>query len=177
VVSDPKTSVLQDLLQPLHGPCRLCAVTTGLMLLVGCAGIYLPLSTWIDDTARSLQRERTRQDLCCQVECLRAQVDKFAARLPQKTDTNEWVEYLLGGLRKFPLHLVTLDCGAARRIGPYEGVVFRMELEGAFRDLDAFLHWVETNQRLFRVESAKIVPARSGANRVTAQMALMGLKG
>jgi hypothetical protein len=171
-----KKAALQGLLEPLYSSGRLRAASTGLMLLVGYAGIYMPLSARIDETARRLNNERKRQDLCCQVECLRAQVDKFAARLPGKTDTNEWVQYLLGGIRKFPLHMLALDSGVTQRVGPYEGVVFQVEVEGAFRDLDLFLHWLETNQRLFRVDSVKIVPARGGENRVMMQLAVLGLK-
>jgi type II secretory pathway component PulM len=172
----PRKAALQGLLEPLHSAARLRAVSTGLMLLVGYAGIYLPLSARIDETARNLNNERKRQDLCCQVEGLRAQVDKFAARLPEKTDTNEWVQYLLSGIRRFPLHMLALDSGVPQRIGPYKAVVFHVELEGAFRDLDAFLHWLETNQRLFRVDAAKIVPVRGSENRVTMQLTLSGLK-
>ena len=171
----PRKAARQGLLEPLRSPGRLRVVSTALMLLVGYAGIYLPLSGQIDETTRNLNNERKREDLCCQVECLRAQVDKFAARVPEKADTNQWAQYLLGGIRQFPLHLLALDAGAALRVGPYQGVVFRVELEGAFRDLDSFLHWLETNQRLFRVDSAKIVPARGGENRVMMQLTLLGL--
>lgn len=172
-----KNAAWHSLLEPLRSPGRLRTVVTGLMLLLGYAGIYLPLSTRIDETARQLNNERKRQDLCCQVEYLRAQVDKFSARLPGKTDTNEWAQYLLGGIRRFPLHLVAMDSGAAQRAGPYECVAFRVEVEGAFRDLDSFLHWLETNPRLFRVDSAKIVPARGGENWVMMQLTVLGLKG
>jgi hypothetical protein len=175
--SSPETASRQSLLEPLRSAGRLRAVSTGLMLLVGYAGIYLPLSARIDETVRNLKNERKRQDLCCEVECLRAQVETFAARLPQKTDTNEWVQYLLGGVRKLPLHLLALDSGTPQRVGPYESVVFHVELEGAYRDLDAFLYWLETNQRMFRVDLAKIVPARDGKGRVVMQLTLSGLKG
>lgn len=167
----------RQLLERLHDPFRLRVLVTGLMLVVGYAGIYMPLSSRIDDTTRKLSQERRRQELADQIDTLRAQVSKFQARLPDNTDTNEWVEYVLEGIRKFPLKLNTLDSDSPRRVGPYEAMVLRIDLEGEFHDLDAFLHWLETNQRLFRVDSAKIAPARQASGELTMQLTLLGVKG
>ncbi len=174
--SDKKTA-LGALLEQLRSPARLRLIVAGVMLATGYLAIYMPLSARIDETSRALNKERKRQELSQQVEYLRAQVQKFRARLPEKTDSNEWVQYVLEGIRKYPLRMLALDSGVPQRVGPYEAIVLHVEIEGGFRDLDGFLHWVETNQRLFRIDAARIVPARGEENRLVVQLTLMGLKG
>jgi Tfp pilus assembly protein PilO len=174
--TDKKTA-FRALMELKERPNALRTLLTGLMLLVGYLGVYTPLSARIDETTLQLDKERKRQELCSQVECLRAQVDRFRSRLPGKTDSNEWVQYVLGGIRKLPLKMLALNSGVPQRLGPYEAVVLKLELEGGFRDLDAFLHWVETNQRLFRVDALKIAPGRGDDSRLVMQMTLLGLGG
>ena len=168
---------LKRLLEQLHDPVRLRMVTTGLMLLVGYVGIYMPLSSRIDQTTRKLERESKRQETANEVEFLRAQVEKFQDRLPEDTDTNEWVQYVLGGIREFPLKLVALDSDSPRRCGPYDAVVLHVNLEGAFHDLDALFHWLEANERLFRVDSAVIAPASDRSDKLALRLTLLGVKG
>lgn len=168
---------LTKLRQRLHDPRQLRMIVTGLMVAVGYAGICLPLGGRIEETARKLAREQKRKELAADIEQLRTQVDTLEARLPKDTDANEWVQYLLHGVRQFPLKLTALDSDSPERVGPYEAVVLHLELEGAFGDLDSFLHWVESNQRLFRVETARIAPARQSSDSLTMQLTLLGLKG
>jgi len=111
------------------------------------------------------------------VECLRAQVEKFQNRLPQGTDTNEWINYVLCGTRRFPLKLIHLDTDPSRRVGPYEMVVLHVKLEGRHADLDSFLHWLESNERLFRVESVDVSSARCQEGRLAMQLTVLGMKG
>lgn len=165
------------LLEQLHDPVRLRVLVTGLMLLVGYVGIYMPLSGRIEETTRKLNQQHKRHALAHDIGHLRAEVDKFQPRLPKKTDTNQWVQYLLDGIRKLPLKLITLDPDSPGRVGPYEAVVLHMKLEGGFHDLDAFLHWLEANQRLFRVDSAKIAPARGENGGLVLQLTVLGMKG
>ena len=69
------------------------------------------------------------------------------------------MQYLLGGIRRFPLRLTALDCDPPRDVGPYKAVVLRVDLEGAFFDMDALLRWLESNPRLFRIDSLRISPS------------------
>ena len=41
--------------------------------------------------------------------------------------------------------MVMLDTEAAKDVGPYKAIVVKMQVEGTFHDIDAFLRWVETN--------------------------------
>jgi Tfp pilus assembly protein PilO len=167
---------LTKLRERLHDPRQLRMIVTGLMLAVGYVGIGLPLSSRIEEATRKLAREQKREELAADVERLRTQVANLEARLPKDTDANEWVQYVLHGVRKFPLRLTALDSDSPQRVGPYEAVVLHLELQGAFGDLDSFLHWVESNQRLFRVETARITPAREKSERLVMQLTLLGLK-
>lgn len=164
------------LLEQLHDPLRLRVLVTGIMLAVGYAGIYMPLSGRIEETTRKLNREHKRLALCNEIEQLRAEVAKFQARLPENTDSNEWMQYVLGGVRQFPAKLINLDLGDPQRVGPYSAVVFHIELEGGFQELDVFLQWLESNPRIFRVDSAKIIPARRDEGLVM-QLTVLGMKG
>ena len=167
----------RKLLEQLHDPLRLRVFVTGIMLVVGYAGIYTPLSGRIEETTRKLNKAHKRHALGHDVEHLRAAVDKFHARLPEKTDSNEWLQYVLGGIRMFPNNLITLDLDDPQTVGPYRAVVFHIELAGEFNELDAFLHWLEANQRLFRVDSAKIAPARRQGGGLVLQLTVLGMKG
>jgi Tfp pilus assembly protein PilO len=168
---------LNKLLQRLRDPVRLRVFITGLALAVGYVAIYMPFNGHIEETTRKLNHERKRNNLADEIEQLRAQVESFQARLPEETDTNEWMQYVLGAIRETPLRLASLDSDDPQRVGPYEAVVLQLELEGAFEDLDSFLYWVESNERLFRVDSARIAPPRDENGKLSMQLTLLGLKG
>jgi len=130
---DKKGNVKGRLLEELQHPTRLRVALTCAVLLTGYAGVYLPLSSEIDDTARRLAAEQKRLDLARDVERLREQCRAFKGRLPAKADSNEWVQYVIAGIRRFPVKLVLLDPEAPREVGPYKVVVLRVELEGGVR--------------------------------------------
>ena len=137
----------------------------------------MPLSGEIEETSRKLASEKKRLDLARDIEHLRAQHKTIKHRLPEKSDTNEWVQYVLGGVRRFPLKLVTLDSDPLRHVGPYKAVVLRIELEGQFPDMNGFLGWLETNERLFRADSVRIQPHRSGNGTLVMQLTVLGVMG
>ena len=139
--------------------------------------IYLPLRDGIEDTRHKLSGERKRLNLARDIEHLRNQYQNFKHRLPEKSDPNEWVQYVLGGVRRFPLKLTTLDSDPLRDVGPYQAVVLRIELEGSFPDLHGFLGWLETNERLFRVDAVKIQPHRTGNGTLVMQLTVLGVLG
>ena len=176
-VIDKKAQVKAKLLERLQDPTQLRAVVTGVVLVIGYVGIYMPLSGGMESTDRQLAQEQKRLELACDVEHLRAQFDSFKDRLPKQRDPNEWVQYVLDGVRKFPLKLAKLDAEAARDLGPYKVVVLRMEIEGSFCDMDTFLAWLEANERLFRVDAVKIAPHRSGNGKLIMQLVLLGVMG
>jgi Tfp pilus assembly protein PilO len=147
------------------------------VLMAGYAGIYMPFSSAIEDTSKQLVARRKRLDLADEVERLRAQYKSFKARLPEKKDTNEWVQYVLGGVRQFPVRLKTLDADPTREFGPYKAVVLRIELEGQFPELNSFLVWLETNKRLFRIDAVRIQPHLSGNGMLVMNLTVLGAMG
>ncbi len=175
--SEQRPGLKAQLLERLHNPVQLRAIITGLVLLAGYAGIYMPLSDGIEETTRKLASEKKRLDLARDVEHLRAQYKNFKHRLPEKSDTNEWVQYVLVGVRRFPLKLATLDADPLRDVGPYKAVVLRIELEGAFPDMNRFLGWLETNERLLRIDAVRIQPHRSGNGTLVMQLTVLGVMG
>jgi type II secretory pathway component PulM len=173
---DGTRRVPATLMERLRDPLQLRMVITGVMLAVAYVGINMPLASRIEEAAGKLDKEQKRKALAADIEQLRAEVQGVEARLPEDTDTNEWAQFLLGGVRDSALKLATLKPDGPQRVGPYEAVVFHLELEGTFRDLDAFLHWIESNQRLFRVDAARIAQPRDGGDRLLMQLTLLGLK-
>ena len=166
----------EQLLARLRDPVQLRVFLTVVTVAIGYLAIYLPINGRIQEVGRKLKEEQNRQALLAEIEHLRGQVDKFQARLPDDTDTNQWIQYVLDGMRAFPLNLVKLVPDSPQRVGPYEAVVLQMQVEGTFEDLDRFLCWLESNERLFRVDTANITPAR-GDERLVMQLTLLGMKG
>lgn len=173
--SPSKPDRTSNFIKSLHNPTRLRTLVTVVVLLVAYGAVYSPLSGQIDDASRTLIEQKKRLELARDIERLRKQHEAFRNRLPTKSDTNEWVEYVLTGVRRFPLKLVALDSDPIRDIGPYKAVVLRAELEGAFPDVDGFLRWIESNERLFRIDMVRIQPHRSAAGTLILQLTILGV--
>lgn len=172
-----QASVKSGLLDHLYNPTKLRSLVTGLMLAIGYVGVYMPLSGGMETISRERTKERKRLELAEDVEQLRVQFNTFKQRLPKQRDPNEWVRYVLSGVRQFPLKLAKLDAEDPKDLGPYKLVVLRIEFEGIFRDMDAFLNWLETNERLLRVDSVKISPHRGGKGILVMQLVVLGVMG
>jgi len=172
-----KKSFKEQLVNRLYDPVQLRVFTTGVVLLAGYAGIFMPLSERIETASRQLAVETKRLDLAREIEDLRSQHERFKDRIPEKSDANEWVQYVLGGIRGFPLKLVALDSDPLREIGPYKTLVLRIELEGSFPEMNGFVGWLETNERLFRVDTVRIQPHRSGNGTMVMQLVVLGVMG
>jgi Tfp pilus assembly protein PilO len=166
-----------QLLELLHDPLKLRLCLIAVILTGGFLAIFNPLSDQIAQTSKDLKRDTRLLDLARSVEQLRKQYRTFEDRIPQQSDTKEWVQYVLDGIRSFPLKMVKLDCRDPKPIGPYKAIVLQVELEGSFFDVDKFLRWVETNKRLLRVDELKISPGRGGGDVVIARLTLLGLTG
>ena len=161
----------------LHDPLQLRIFTTVTVLAVGYMAVCMPLGNKVDEAARELASQRKLTELASAVEHLRAQTAKFRGRLPKQVDSKEWVEYVLDGIRRFPLRMTQLTCDAPRDVGPYKAVVLRIELEGDFHDMDGFLRWMESNQRLFRADALRICPSLADRNVLVMQLTVLGLMG
>jgi hypothetical protein len=165
------------LLERLHHPVQLRVFIAAVALLVGYAGVYMPLDNSVTDITCQLKQAEHRLDLARDIEHLRTEQKRFQDRLPKERDPNEWVEYLLSGIRALPLKLVNLDSKTPLDIGPFKAVVLNCELEGGFHDMEQLLRWIEFNDRLFRIDSVRIVPHRSNNGMLVMQLIILGVMG
>jgi type II secretory pathway component PulM len=170
-------SPMAGLVARLHNPGFLRAVVTGAVLAVAYVGVYSPLAANIDDDMHRLAAEKKRLETVQDIEALRKEYGTFKNRVPDKADTDEWVQYILGGIRQFPLKLIVLSPTAARDVGPYKGIVIRIELDGQLRDMNDFLKWLETNQRLLRVDIMDIETSIQTKGALVMHLTVVGVTG
>jgi hypothetical protein len=175
--SNQKPGLKVQLLERLHNPFQLRVALTGLAVVIGYGAVYLPLNGDLEETVRRLTAEHKRRELALDIESLRTRFATFKRRLSDKPDSNEWMEYVLCGIRQFPLKLTMLDPDAPREVGPYKALVVRIELEGPFPDQYALLRWFESNERIFRVDAVKIAPHRKIEGMRVMQLTILGLMG
>jgi Tfp pilus assembly protein PilO len=174
--SQPKPDFRADLRRRLHDPFQLRVIVTALALALGYAGIFLPLSGALEEATRRRAEGQRRLDLARDVARLRREYHRMEGRLPAGTDANEWVEYVLGGIRRHPLKLVTLESEKPRAVGPYQAVVLRISLEGSFAELNRFLRWLDGNERLLRVDALKLDPDPKQGS-LTMHLTVLGMMG
>ncbi len=160
----------------LHNPTQIRVLMMILIFGGWYFAFYSPLSQGIEETARRTEREKKRLGLAGDVERLRHQVGRFQGRLPEKTDPNEWVQYLLAGSRDFPIRVAMIDPDGLKDVGPYKAIVVKMQIEGTFQDIDAFLRWIESNERLLRVDSLRMTPIKDSFKMDT-QLVVLGVMG
>jgi hypothetical protein len=163
--------------EQLRDPFRFRMFVALIVLAIGYFAIYTPLADRIAGRKRVLKQEEDRDALFQEVGMLRAQRDLVENRLVKDTDANEWIQYVLNGVRRLPLTLINLDSNSERRVGIYRAVAMRLEVSGEMRDLDSLLHWLETNERLFRIETVNVAAHRTEDTRRVMQLTILGLKG
>jgi type II secretory pathway component PulM len=160
-----------------RNPGRLRLSLTVLMLVIAYFAVGAPLTDRIAAQQRRLQQEQNRRQLGQQLETMEAQLASCRPRIPETTDDTEWVQYVIDGVRGFPVELVNLEPGETQRIGPLSAVTLQLELQGEIQDLDAFLEWLETNERLFRIDSVRVEMARrESAHSRLMKLVVLGLK-
>ena len=167
--------IKSNLLEQLHDPVRLRVCVIAAVLAVGYFAVYSPMYGKIVETTKKLDREKKMISLATNMEQLQEQYDKFKDRIPRNTDSKEWVQFMLDGIRLFPLKLIRFDCHEPKRVGPYQAIVLKVELEGAFLDMDKFLRWLESNKRLLRVDEISFAPSRSDEHVTVLRLTVLGL--
>jgi Tfp pilus assembly protein PilO len=174
--TERRSNLKAQLLERLHNPMqlRICVVT--IVLLIGYVGIYMPLSEQIGKTTQKLNRDTKLLELAGTVEQLQEQYRKVETRVPQQTDSKEWMKYMLNAIRRLPVKLSKLDCRPPIGVGPLRGIPFQIELEGTFVELDMFLRWVESDKRFLRVNEVRMMPQHS-SDVMFMQVTVIGLTG
>jgi hypothetical protein len=172
---DRRAGLKSNLLERLYDPLQLRICVMSAVLLLGYGAIYMPLNNQITETSKKLDRDKKLLDLAGRLEQLQQQYQTVAKRIPPQADSKEWVQYVLEGIRSFPLKLTKLDFREPKQVGPYRVVVLQVELEGSCFDMDRLLCWFESNRRLFRADEVRIIPARDNKNILVLQLTVLGL--
>ena len=156
----------------LRDPVKLRLGVVTVLTAVAIVGVYLPLSGRIQRTRRQLSAERIREQSIAEVEKLREQVEAYRGRISGHSDTNEWVQYLLEGLRGSQVKLRDMASKKPRPVGPYAAVTLSMEIEGTYPRLKSFVEWLECSERVLRVDAVRLEKRKES---VVMKIAVLGL--
>jgi type II secretory pathway component PulM len=161
----------------LHDPLQLRIAVSVTLLALWYFLSYSPMKERISATTTQLGRDRQRLALATDVEGLRNEAAKFADRLPPRSDPNEFLQYILSGVRSEPIKLLSLRSEKPKEAGPYEVATVQIALEGKYTEMDALLRWVENDKRLLRVDSVKVSPDTQDPELLKIQLVVVGLMG
>jgi hypothetical protein len=139
----------------LGDPVELRLITVGVLLVLVIGLVYIPFSNDINNNKRLYSLEKERNGYITDCEKLQKQAELLRALISQKSDTNEWVNFLLDGLRKFQVKLHGMESKQQRKVGPYRAAAFSMEIEGSFPQLKTYVEWLESSQSLIRIDSVQ----------------------
>ena len=139
----------------LSDPAKMRLTVVTAVTAIGLLAVYEPLSDRIRNKQRQLAAEQTRTELIANVVSLRRQTQAYRPRIGEDSDTNEWVQYILTGLRKSGVKLRDMSSGAPRKVGPYKAIVLTVEVEGNYRTVKDLMQWLEQSDRLLRVDSMR----------------------
>lgn len=184
-MTDPNAvSPMARLRRLLHQPTRLGMALNGVLLAAWYGAAYTPLHKAIVDDEERVAAERERLELAREVDELRAQAKRYAGLLPEPEEGDVWIPFLMGGVRQFPIKLISLEPRPPAKVGPYRAAVHRMVIEGSYPDLEQFLRWLEGSPRMIRVDSVRVVSravtgrsASAGATTNEMQLMLLGIEG
>jgi Tfp pilus assembly protein PilO len=168
-----------SLLERLHNPTELRIFLLMLVLGIGYGAIYLPLDKTIAGTTKKLAEAQKRLKLAEEVENLHTQYSQIASRIPKNPDASEWMQFVLNGLRQSPLKLEAFNPDAPKAMGAYQVLGIKIRVSGSFADLDAFLHWLESNPRLFRVDNVRLTAGdvRGEDDAIRMELSILGVMG
>jgi Pilus assembly protein, PilO len=177
ITNTKKPSFKEKLFQRLQNPFQLRVALCAMLLAAWYWFGFAPMDDRMALTTFNLARDRKRLALATEVEALREEAAAFADRLPPRSDPNEFAQYVLEGVRLGPLKLNSLNPEAPKDAGPYEVAMVRMELEGKYKDVDAFFRWVENDKRLLRIDSLTAAPDAKDMDLLKIQLTVLGLMG
>jgi hypothetical protein len=168
-----RTKLIGRLHEPLPLRAALCLVLMASWYFAG----YTPMSGRIAVATAKLERDGKRLALATEIEALRKEEVEFVDRLPPRSDPNEFVQYVLGGVRSSSLKLVSLSPEKPKVASPFEVASVRVELEGKYKDVEAFIRWVENDKRMLRIDGLMMSPDSKNRESLKIQLSLLGLMG
>jgi len=169
-----KSSLQRQLLTLLRNPTRLRLALSAVILLSWYFGYYSPISEHMAQAAAQTNSEHKRAVTAREIERLRSILNPCQERIPNHSGLNELIQFVMEHVRKLPINLMDLKPVKVKDLGPYDNIGLRLQFESTYEDLDALLQWVETNQRLLRIDTLKVDPAKE-SSRLTVQIELVSL--
>jgi Tfp pilus assembly protein PilO len=170
--TDYKRAILEQLRQPLKLRLVLCFAT-----IIGWYVLFFsPLSEQTTATTAKIVTERKRVATARLIEQLKKDMVPYQQGcIPAGADLAGLMRHLIDHMQKSPLKLLDLKPEKPKDLGPYETLGLHLTLEGRFAEIDEFLRWVETDQRLLRIDHIKLDPTSKDPNRLAAQVVLLSL--
>jgi hypothetical protein len=166
----------QMILAQVRDPLRLRFVLAAGILAAWYFSFYGPTQDEIAATLQKTARERARAAAAARIEALREAFAPLKKRIPERSDPNELIQYVMAHCRRSPVKIVDLKPSKTRDLGPFNAVGLRITLETSFVGLYELLAWAEDDERLLRVESLKVNP-RNGSNLLHVELELLSLVG
>jgi Tfp pilus assembly protein PilO len=168
---DYNAAILEQLRQPLKLRLLLCAAIIVAWYLL----FFSPLDERTNATAAKIVTERKRVATASQIDKLKKAMVPYQGRIPAGGDLNELMRHVIAHMRSSPLKLLDLKPEKSKDIGPYATLGLHLTLEGRFAEFDDFLRWVETDQRLLRIDSMRLTPGNKDKERLAGQVVLLSL--
>lgn len=137
----------------LRDPFHMRIFVAGVILVAGYGLTSWMLGGEVLAVQRQLSMEKIHLEYASEIDHLKTQIELFEKRLPKKSDPNEWAQYILSKISELPLELSNFKPAEPKRLGPYQLLKIRIEVRGRFKDMAKLVRWLETNDRLFRIDS------------------------
>lgn len=161
------SAVIAYVAKRMHDPVKLRWMVTGVLCAFAGLIIYLPLASRADDIERNYLHEKKRLALVKDIDRLREDYKAIKSRMPAKSDASEWAAYITKSLsdekestflkeRKGPFHFVKIENQSTKTMAPYRLVSMSVIVEGCYEEFDRFLRWLDSNERLLRVDNMKM---------------------
>jgi Tfp pilus assembly protein PilO len=170
-----KTDYKQVILNQIRQPLKLRLLLSIAIIIGWYVLFFSPLSEETAATTAKIVSERKRVAGSRQIEQLKKALAPYKGRVPAEAGLNELMQHVIAHMRSSPLKLLDLKPEKSKDLGPYEALGLKLTLEGRFAEFDEFLNWVETDQRLLRIDAIKLDPVTNDPSRLAAQVVLLSL--
>jgi len=168
---NPREIVLGQLRNPLKLRLTLCVAILAAWYLL----FFSPLGGQMAVTTARTDKECQRIATAREIEQLRKSLNPYRDRVAAKSDPNELIQQVMDHIRPTAFRLIDLKPEKPKDLGPFEAIGLRLVFEGSFAELDAFLTWVQTDQRLMRIDSLKVEPHPRDQTKLAIQLTLLSL--
>lgn len=163
---------LKALCERLRSPAKMTTALLGGILLLTILAGYMPADAALVAAKVRLEKAEKRALLGSSLDGFRGEYQLYEKRVWRGSNLTEWAEYLHGGVTKTAVRLVFMEPKPAIKLGPCTALTWSIELEGSFEELCRYVQWLESGERLVRID--RLVFDLSG-KRLSLSITLRGL--